>query len=311
MEIKQSWIVTCAKGKLSLYELRIIIKIVEFCQSQLKDVYITRHLERFKEHCEDVTMKIPMRYILTDGSNHYEDVYEGARGLCSRTMEFLDTRTGTWRCSSIIHNVIHWKSKGIIEFTVYGAFLDALFDFTHGFSRYDLEQAMCMRLSSSVRLFMLMYGQTAPQDYSIGWLKESMGVSDKYKQTADFIKKCIKPACEEISEKTSIKVSWSPIKSGNKIVKIRLQTHRKPRPQENISIIAEEVKRMVSKDCLTYLMQEGGFTYRELSAHKSLMERLSEHPCAVDLVRGITHRARTSNKTKGWIIAGLRAELHQ
>ena len=155
MELKQSWIVTCAKGALSLYELRIIVKIVEYAQAQLKDVYIARNLRRLKKHCDDVTITIPMRYVLTDGSNHYEDVREGAIKLCRRVMQFYDSDTNQWRCSSIIYNVIHEVNRGNLTFTVYGYFLDCLFDFTHGFTRYDLEAAMAMRLPSSVRLFTL------------------------------------------------------------------------------------------------------------------------------------------------------------
>lgn len=309
MELKQSWIVTCAKGKLSLYEVRLIIKIVEYAHNQIKETILARNMCRIKNHCDDVRLTIPMRYLLSDGSNHYEDVYEGARNLCKRTMEFYNSTTKTWHCSSIIFDVVHEVNKGLLSFTVFGSFFDCLYDFTHGFSRYDLEQAMSMRCPSSVRLFMLMYGQLAPKHFSISWLKETMGVADKYKQTADFIKKCIKPACEEITDKTSIKLFFKPEKDGNKIVSIQFSVERKPQPERNISALTVEMKKLLQRDINLYLVSDAGFTYRELAAHKPILQRLMEHPCAIDIVRSITHRARKQGKSKGWIINALRSEL--
>lgn len=309
MELKQSWIVTCAKGALSLYELRIIVKIVEYAQAQLKDVYIARNLKRLKKHCDDVTITIPMRYVLTDGSNHYEDVREGAIKLCRRVMQFYDSDTNQWRCSSIIYNVIHEVNRGNLTFTVYGYFLDCLFDFTHGFTRYDLEAAMAMRLPSSVRLFMLMYGQRAPKDYTIGWLKDVMGVADKYGQTADFIKKVIAPACKEITEKTSIQLDYERVREGKKVVKIQLITKPKPKQIEEKNEAENQIDVFLEKNIKTYLICDGGFTYRELSAHKELLKRLMEHPCALQIVQDVTHRARKKSKGKGYIIAAIRDEV--
>lgn len=309
MEIKQSWVMTCAKGKLSLYEVRILTKIIEYCHNQVRETHLARNMTRLKTHCGDVRMSIPMRYILTDGSNHYEDVYEGARNLCKRTMEFYDSERKEWHCSSLIYNVIHSVNKGIITFTVFGSLLDELYNYTHGYSRYDLEQTMSMRLPSSVRLMWLMYGQLEPKSFSIDWLKNILGVSDKYGQTADFIKKQIAPACEEISERSSIKLSYERMWNGRKVTGIMFHVTRKPQPEQNISSMTAEMKQLLQKDISEYMTADGGFTYRELSANKGLMKKLMEHPAAIDIVRSVTHRARKQQKGKGWIIAALKSEL--
>lgn len=310
MEIKQSWVMTCAKGKLSLYEVRILTKIIEYCHNQVRETHLARNMTQLKTNCGDVRMSIPMRYILTDGSNHYEDVYEGARNLCKHTMEFYDSRRKEWHCSSLIYDVVHSVNKGIITFTVFGSLLDVLYDYTRGYSRYDLQQVMSMRLPSSVRLMWLMYGQLEPKSFSIDWLKNILGVSDKYGQTADFIKKQIAPACEEISERSSIKLSYERIWNGRKVTGIMFHVIRKPQPEQNISSMTVEMKQLLQKDISEYMTADGGFTYRELSANKGLMKKLMEHPAAVDIVRSVTHRARKQQKGKGWIIAALRSELN-
>lgn len=255
-------------------------------------------------------MSIPMRYILTDGSNHYEDVYEGARNLCKHTMEFYDSRRKEWHCSSLIYDVVHSVNKGIITFTVFGSLLDVLYDYTRGYSRYDLQQVMSMRLPSSVRLMWLMYGQIEPKSFSIDWLKNILGVADKYDQTADFIKKQIEPACNEVSERSSIKLSYERLWSGRKVTGIKFHVTRKPKPEQNISSMTAEMKQLLQKDISEYMTADGGFTYRELSANKGLMKKLMEHPAAVDIVRSVTHRARKQQKGKGWIIAALKSELN-
>ena len=70
-----------------------------------------------------------------------------------------------------------------------------------------------------------------------------------------------------------------------------------------------EMKKLLQRDINLYLVSDAGFTYRELAAHKPILQRLMEHPCAIDIVRSITHRARKQGKSKGWIINALKSEL--
>lgn len=131
MELKQSWIVTHAKGKLSLYEVRTMIKIVQYAHNQIKETVLARNMCRIKNHCDDVRITVPMRYLLSDGSSHYEDVYEGARSLCKRTMEFYNSTTKTWHCSPLTFNVVHELNKGQISFTVYMVLFSIAFLTSH------------------------------------------------------------------------------------------------------------------------------------------------------------------------------------
>lgn len=312
MDLKQSWIVSCARGQMSLYEIRIVVKIIEYANERMRNKFITKSTGRLYENCEDVKVSIPIRYILTEGSNHYEDVEEGAKRLCQRTMEFLSSKSQTWYCSSIINNVVHERKKGMITFNIYGGFLDAVYDFTHGFSRYDLQTAMQFKLPSSVRMFMLMYAQKVPQTYSVAWLKETFGVADKYKQTRDFIKKVIEPAINEINEKSAITIEYERIKTGNAVRNIKLVTKRKATAiEENISDIKKNIDEMLGKEMIMYLVTEVGFTYRELSYHEELLKRLAEHTCALDIIYGIVRRMRKYGRGKGYVIAALRSELRQ
>lgn len=309
MELRQSWIMTCFKGQLSLYELRIIVKIIEGANKCLEGVYLDKSVGRFKESCDDVLVSIPIRYLLHEDNEHYELVYKASLSLASRVVKFYDTKANVWMASPLIFDIKHYLKRGIISFRVYGRFYDFLYDFTRGFSRYDLEEALNLTCPAAVRLYMYLYGQYQPQSLSIEYLKNLFGVEDKYKQTGDFIKRVIVPAIEDINNNTSIIAEYHDKRIGKKIEAIVFKVQRKPDEKKNISLIKQSVLGIVGKDIELELVAGFGFTFRELSAHKVLLQRLMKHKLPYQLVADVCHRARKGNKGKGYVINALKKEL--
>lgn len=93
MEIVQSFIYSVARVKLSLYEQRILLKVIEHAQVVLKGKLIKNMLFRMQHDLDNVKIELPVRYVLSDHSSHYEQVKEAARSLMSRKFEFWDTET--------------------------------------------------------------------------------------------------------------------------------------------------------------------------------------------------------------------------
>lgn len=310
MEIKQSWLITCARGAFSLYEARLLVKIVEAAQAKYKNTFIARGEKKMYEHCDDMKIAIPIRYILTEGSNHYEDVEEAARSMCKRVIEMYDTDKRTWYCSPIIFNIKHERSSGIISFNVFGGFLNQLYNFTLGFSRYDLESTMKLKSGFAVRMYMLLYAQVRMQTYTIGWLKKMFGVDNKYKQTGDFIKKVITPAVTDINEKGMITIKWHKVFEGNKITALSFVVERtKSINDMMVSEARKSILGIVGRTIELELINSAGFTYKELMAHQELLKRLMELPLATQIVMDIIHRARKGYKGKGYIIQAIRNEV--
>lgn len=309
MELKQSFLVTVARTSMTVYEARILMKIVEYGQSRIKGKFLQRNLRPLYSDCEDVEITVPIKYLLSDGSNHYEDVREAAIRMSKRVMRFWNTEKNVWSASPIIYKIRYAVRSGLLKFTVYGYFFDALYDFTKGFSRYDLENAMSFTSVFSVRIYMLMNGQHNAIGYKIDYLKKMFGVDDKYKQNRDFIIRCIEPAINEISEKTSLQLRFVKKKEGRKVTELVFVPTYKANVEQNLSDTAREIRRIAGTEINLALTSHAGFTYRELAAHKELLTKLSESPIGLQIVYDIVQRARKSRKQKGWIINALRSEL--
>lgn len=309
MEITQSFIMTMSRARLNMYEQRILVKIVEHGQDLLKGLPMEHNLKRLKHDLDNVRIEVPVRYILSDKSNHYEHVYDAARTLMRKVFEVYDTDTRTWYATPYIYNVSHVSKSGNLVLWVSRAFFNTLYDFTKGYSRYVLETAMTLKSPYAVRLYVLMCGQSHPITYPIDYLKELFGVSQEYKQTADFIKRVIEPARKELDANGCNSFTYSRVKDGQKVVALQFFPVQKVENTKEKLLARISVSSLISRDIYLFLTNHCGFTYRELSSHKVLLDKLAKVPDCMGMLQMIEHRFRKGNKTKGYIINALRSEL--
>lgn len=308
MDVKQSFLMAISRVKLSLYEQRILVKVVEHGQQRLKGVMLRNNLRKLEHDMDNVRITIPCKYILSEGSQHYEQVYDAARALTARRFEFEDDDRKTWHVTSLIYNVQLKKRSGLLTFYVSRVFFDVLFDFSRGYCQYDLATVLSLPSPYAVRLYVLMNGQHKPIAYNVQFLKEMFGVADKYAQTADFIKKVIEPSKVALDAAGCNSFTYTRVRQGQKVVQILFTPVRKV-PVSNEQLLSKiGAGRLLSDDVRFILTQEAGFTLKELNAHKDLWQLLGTHPNAIDIVDLIVERARKYRKNKGYIIAAIRSE---
>lgn len=309
MEIVQSFIYSVSRVELSLYEQRILLKVVEFAQQQLKGRLIKNCMFRMEHTLDNVRIEIPVRYILTDGSKHYEDVREAASKLMGRRFEFWDTNSGAWYSSPLIYNVAYVEGGGLLSFYVSKMLFDVILDFTKGFCKYDLETALSLSSPYAVRMYALVASQSRPIVYTIGQLKKMFGVEDKYKQTRDFLIKVIDAAKKNLDDAQCNSFTYSKIKSGKKVESICIAPLRRRQltPEELAAKVS--LKRLVDNEILVVLISYIGFTTKEISAHKILLNEFCKLPYATDTIYNIERRYRKGKKTKGYVIAAIRDEV--
>ena len=309
MDIKQSFVLAISRVKLSLYEQRILIKMVESGQQKLKGLWIRENLKKLPHDYDNVRITIPCKYILSDGSQHYEQVYEAARSLTSRRFEFEDDQRKVWFCSSLIHGVTIKKRSGLLTFYVDRVFYDVLFDFTRGYCQYDLETVLSLPTPFAVRFYVLMNSQTFPISFNIPFLKNMFGVTDKYSQTADFIKKVVDTAQKALDDAGCNSFTYTRVKQGNKVTALTFTpVKRQPMSEEKLKA-KTPVSAILTIDIRNILTVECGFTLKELNAHKDLWLALSKHPAAIDILDNVVERARRLRKEKRYIIGALQSEL--
>lgn len=308
MELTQSFLLSVTRVRLSLYEQRILTKIVEHGQSVLKGLS-TLQYKFVTNPFDNETIEVPIRYILTDGSKDYKKVIDACKALMSRKFEFYDPNIKTYYADTCIHNVKHVTGSGKVSFMVSRVLFDVMFDFALGYKKYDLEKALSLPTPYAVRMYVLLNGQTTPLTWEIAKLKEMFGVADKYKQTRDFIKKVIEPARVALVNNSCNGFTYSRVIEGRKVTHLRLFPVKiKEAEQVTYSDLSKE--GLVNYKAVQMILRdECGFTFKEMNANRVTLMQFSQLVNAIDVLDAIKERARRKRMDKGYIINAMKAEI--
>lgn len=313
MQLVQSYIFSVCRSSLSLYEQRIVLRIVEFAQTMLADVTMRDVVGSQMSVDDNVKISLSLRDIMCgdDKAKHYDYVRDAFASLLSRKVEFWDADKKVWYGSSVIYNCTIVKASGKATFFVSRVFLCALLDFTKGYCQYDLEVALSLKSPYSVRLFMLLCNQSHPVEFSIDQLKRMLCQDpDAYQQSADFIKRIVEPSRKELDAKGCNSFTISKI-SGAYNKTVALVFHPVKRTKTDALRAQVSTARIIDRHLWIILSSQAEFSYRELSAHKKLWESFQQVPDCLSIALDIVGRARAAGKKKGWIIQAIRAETEK
>lgn len=309
-KIVQGYTATMIKGDFSLYEIKILVKIVERVQEYLGNGCAKNYIGQ--SICQDginYNFSLTIRELIPEQSRHYEDVKEALIRLQEKKLTYFDTKKQIWYSSPLAYNCFVEFGTGIARFSASKWVIDTILDFSKGFTRYEFVSAMALSSPYSVRWYMLSSSLSRPLCYDIDFLKEWLGVSDKYKQTGDFLKRCVDPAVKELELQNVNGFSYEKIYKGNKIKSLRLI----PRKREAVSTneLAAKVSASVwiNPLLMNYLSLHCGFSSRELSAHKDLLHRFTKKPAWQDILMRIVERQRRGRFSKGYIINAIKGEV--
>lgn len=308
MELVQSFLLSVTRVRLSLYEQRILTKIVEHGQSVLQGLspHQYKHIDN---PFDNEKIEVPIRYILTEKSKDYSKVIDACKALMSRKFEFYDPKTKTYYADTVIHNVIHVSGSGAVSFQVSRVLYDVMFNFSLGYKAYDLEEALTLPTPYAVRMYVLLNGQKTPLTWDIEKLKEMFGVIDKYKQTRDFIKKVIEPARLALVNAKCNGFTYSRVTEGKKVTALRFFPVKIS--EEDRQQYAQLSKEMLvnRKAIEIMLVEDMQFTWKEIGANKATIDRFSQIQSATDTLMAIETRAKRKRMDKGYIINAMKSEI--
>lgn len=311
MQLVQSFIYSISRVPLSLYEQRLLLKVVEHAQIRLKGMLIKDHLERISHDFDNVQIVVPIRELLDEGNQHYSHVHDAAISLCKRNFGFYNSESRTWFNTPVIYNVEHRDKSGLIKFYVSRVLFDIILDFSKGYRQFDLKTALTIPSPYASRLYSLMCGQDTPLRFSIQQLKEMFGVTEKYKQTADFIKKVIQPSKVALDKMGCTSFTYARCKEGTKVVGLLFFPVKRAVDEKPKLMAKVNVGWFLSKELRYYLITMAHFSTRELGAHKELLEEFAKLPDAVSRIMQIYDRFLAGNKNKGYIIAAMRSAVSE
>lgn len=310
----QSYIMTSAKYDFSVYEKRILYLLVEMAQHYTEGV-------KFRDKCKidinlwgNVEVTIPLAPILSgETDKNYAVAKKALISLTKKGFEYEDDKI--WKYINIISNPKIEKRASTVTFYVTSDIWRCCVDFSKGATKYELVTAMNFKSVYSMRFYELMSNQKHVITYSLEQLKEMFCVQDKYKLTADFIRKVIEPAKKELDEHSPYSFEWSANKEGKKITSFNFYPVYK---SENRDSVLEErdLQRKTSlswslnRQVVDYLINSIGFTKTEINNNRELITTAQNKlDNILEILAELKEKSRNKKNPKGWIIGTIKRKI--
>jgi plasmid replication initiation protein len=312
-DVVQSYVITTAKYDYSIYQKRILYRIVEAFQGFTKGHPLEGKIHIQKDLFGDYNIKMPLAAFLgTERDNNYEQAKKALRDLEKKSFEYEDDRE--WQIIHIINEPKIEKYSNNVTFRLNPRICEALLDFSKGFKKYELKTALSFNSIYSMRLYELLSGQKKPISYLIQNLKIMFKVEDKYKLTADFIRKTIDVAQKELDEKSPYSFIYKPNKNGKKIDSITFYPVYKPENRDP-ELDKKELQKKASiswdleKMSIDYLVQNFGFTEKEIKNNIDLLKMAQKELDLVYELSKLKVKAETVKSPQAFVIGCIKKLL--
>ena len=345
--VVESYIFATSKQNLSIYSERLLMLLVKAAQCQVYGLKFSdgTGLTKVSTGPLGTTVEINVRELIgEDGAANYTYVKNAVKELMDSKHEheepILD-RQGKpvtdlagrqlykYKAYHLVDDVSINEKPGVVIVDVNRHTWSAILDFSKGYRRYDLLVAMKLSKVYSLRMFKLVSNQQYPLTYTIEQLKEMWGISDKYKNTKDFMK-VIASAKDELDKISPWTFEYSPVyadsaevnkgRRGRKaITSIRFY----PVKQQQFVTTSELATRVTPKDMLgneivDRLVHNLNFSMDSIKANLVLInacKRLfgtkggKNDPDLVDFLIEVEPAATRARNCPGYVINALKRHL--
>lgn len=314
-DLIQSYILTTAIYDYSVYEKRILYRLIELFQQITKGQKLNQKVIVTKDLFDVSIVTMPISYFLNgeEDKNHLR-VKKAIESLENKKFIYEDSKT--WEIIRILSEPKIDKYKENVTFRINPKIVYAFADFTKGFSKYELSTAMQFESIYSMRFYELLSNQKRPIIYTIDNLKIMFQIQDKYKLTSDFFRKVIDPAMKELTEKAPYTFKYESIKNGRKITSIKFFPISQPDKRDK-NIEAKKLQKSTSisweldRITINYLKENYIFSTEEIQNNMDLF-KTAHNNTSFDLLYFLSeNKVKASSKAnpKGWIINAIKKQL--
>lgn len=314
-EVIQSYIMTTAKYDFSVFEKRILYRLIENIQRYTEGQKLNHGFKISRDlfECTDIIM--PLSSILNgiDDKNHHQ-AKKAFENLENKKFTYEDDQT--WKIIRIIQMPKIDKYKSFVEFKIQPEIYNAILDFSKGFRKYELKTAMGFESTYTMRFYELFSGQKKPITYSIESIKEMFQITDKYKKLNDFIKYVVDKAKKELDKSSPYSFDYRYQKTGRKVTALTFLPYDIPENKDE-RLEESKLEKQISpawtldKTVLYYLKEQYLFSTKEIQTHQKLFVYASEK---IDLLEVLANSRRvTENKKnpKGYLIGIIKKKVNE
>lgn len=314
--IIQSYTFTTAKYDFSTYEKRIIYRLIEFAQDEIKGIMIRDNLHKIEPTLFGREITMPISDILKDENDKNYTIAKKSFGALSEKFIIYED-DDIWQKTPIITNPKIKKNEGVSKFYVFDEIWKSLLDFTKGYRKYELVTAMQFKSVYSMRMYELMSGQKKPLKFSLEQLREMLCVTDKYKLPANFKARVLDIAKKELDESSPYSFNYIEVKEGRKVVGFKFFPTFHPDKQDPNLLKIEMRSKLsasaqISREAYDYFRYSFEFQAAEISKNKKTI--IKGEQCIPDFIgflSSLVGPSRTAKNRIGYVINAIKKKTEE
>src|SRR5471030_802884 len=232
-----------ASYRLGLNEQRIILYSICRCREEQKglfpDLPVTITADAFAKQFPRI-----------DKTNVYRQLKEAMDALYDRSVTIHDTDPATKKArvkkTRWVSEAAYVDGAGNIQVIFTPEVIKYITRLEAEFTSYQLEKVGHMTSAHGVRIYELLaqHKDIGTRTLNLAWLREALQLeAGEYKLTADFIKRIIEPAVDQINKHSDITVGYKPKKTGRAITDFVFKVRDKERKAKAISAASDQAVR--------------------------------------------------------------------
>ena len=223
---KSNELITKARYDLTLSEMRLFAFILSKVKpTDTAGQYYSFNFKDFLKVCG----------MSERSGKNYEIVKAGLKKLADKSFYMLDDNGVDVLCRWIDKPHIDRRS-GRVTVKLDEDMAKYFIGLTENYTQYVLLYTLPMSSAYSMRLYEALKSQAFTKRYEVS-IDELKGVlACPYSAFKDIRRRSLDVAINEINKYTDIKVTWEPIKAGNKVVKVRFRIKTKSNMEKSITM---------------------------------------------------------------------------
>ncbi|MFD1885124.1 replication initiation protein [Paenibacillus wenxiniae] len=193
--------------KLGVVEMRIVIVLIST---------LSPHDDDFKPYRFKISEFAKM--IGVKNKNIHQQIKDYTYSLMSQPFYLHDNLQVTWLASAE-----YFPGEGVVEVEFSPKLKPYLLQLKEKFTTYRLIDIIKLKSAYAMRIYELLkqYERIGSRTFTVQRLKELLGIEDQYPVYADFKKRVLVKAQQEINKHTDISFSFEEMKTGRKITEIK------------------------------------------------------------------------------------------
>lgn len=318
----QSYIFTTAKYDFTVYEKRIMYRLIELAQDELNGVLIRDNMHKIRPTLFGREITMPVRDILNgEEDKNHSKAKEAFKSLATKGIEYEDDKI--WSFTNIITSPKITKgTMAMATFFVYDAIWQCLLDFSKGYRKYELVTAMSFKSVYAMRMYEFMSGQKMPiprKGYiSYQDLRKRFNIDEnQYKLIGDFKKRVLDKAKKELDEKSPYSFTYKEEMEGRKIVGFQFfpiyQPEKESPSVQEIKMRSKVTARLqISSEIYDFLRYSFEFNAAEINKNKkTIIDGEQRIPDFLGFLASLLGPSRRAKNSKGYVINAIKQKIQE